>query len=114
MSGLGRSREAALVVVREGCPDHPFSSLYRVGKSTTTRYACTHLNARAGDCFNNPNNIHAHCFGRERRHARRQVRTRVESHAHEVCYTASNQHHGTSSIVHKQPPVSFYQHHFGT
>ncbi|MEU7631835.1 hypothetical protein AB0C34_17875 [Nocardia sp. NPDC049220] len=113
--------EAALVVVREvstaECPDHSFSWSSR-GKSSTTLYVCTHMNAQVGDCFNDPKNKDWH-LDRLRKvpcstAGAYQVNTRVESHDYSVCRTAIRKYGETADIEHKQPPVSFCLNRIGT
>lgn len=113
--------EAALVVVRDAstleCPDHSFSWSSQ-GKSSKTRYVCTHLNAQVGDCFNDPKNEYGHLYRLRKVPCSTpgvyQVNTRVESHDYGVCHTADSRYNKTTGVEHKQPPVSFCLHRVGT
>lgn len=112
--------EAALVVVREAerakCIDAAFGWSDRVKKRT--RYICTQLNAKVGDCFNG---LH---YGMPTQLSllrkvpcgspgSYQVNTRVERIDHSVCKGIAKKHPQYEAIDFQQPPVSFCLHPVG-
>ncbi|WP_459545534.1 hypothetical protein [Nocardia sp. X0981] len=110
--------EAALVVVREAaranCADHSYSWVPRGRRTGKTIYVCTHLNARVGDCFNDPEYRYGNLDLLRKvpctTPGAYQVNTRVERDEYGVCDAVRRKYEQTTSIRHKQPPVSFCLH----
>ncbi|MEV0111578.1 hypothetical protein AB0H42_35435 [Nocardia sp. NPDC050799] len=110
--------EAALIVVRAAekteCADFAYSWTSRGTKSKDTFSVCTHLNARIGDCFTDPESQYAHLYRLRKAPCTTpgayQVNTRVDRDGYDVCADARAKHEQTVSIVHQQPPVSFCLH----
>ncbi|MFE3317360.1 hypothetical protein [Nocardia sp. NPDC059195] len=93
--------------------DTDFSRSRRKNVNNPMKHLCTHLNAKVGECVNDPGNVNAHLY-RIRKipcgAGAFKVNTRVEATDPNVCNTARKQFRETKAVTHTSPAVSFCLH----
>ncbi|MEV6657586.1 hypothetical protein [Nocardia fluminea] len=90
--------------------DMDFSRDRRKNTSEPIKYLCTHLNAKVGECVNDPGNVYAHLHRLRKVPCGAgvfEVDTRVEANDPKVCDAARKQFRETASVTHTSPAVSF-------
>ncbi|MGW6118919.1 hypothetical protein ACWFRF_07740 [Nocardia sp. NPDC055165] len=93
--------------------DMDFSRSRRKYTSSPMKYLCTHLNAKVGECVNDPGNVKLH-LDRLRKvpcgTGAFEVDTRVEAEDRNVCDATRNRFRETKAVIHTSPAVSFCLH----
>ncbi|MDO3646715.1 hypothetical protein [Nocardia mangyaensis] len=97
--------------------DRDFEYKARKHKSSSTdKYVCTQLNAKVGDCFNNPRHVNAH-LDRLRKvpcgTGAYEVDTRLAADDIKVCDASEKKFRDTEAVRFVVPPVSYCLHKIG-
>ncbi|APE35737.1 hypothetical protein BOX37_19300 [Nocardia mangyaensis] len=97
--------------------DRDFEYKVRKRKSSSTdEYVCTQLNAKVGDCFNNPRHVNAH-LDRLRKvpcgTGAYEVDTRLAADDIKVCDESAKKFRDTEEVRFVVPPVSYCLHKIG-
>ncbi|MFE1592180.1 hypothetical protein [Nocardia sp. NPDC058705] len=93
--------------------DMPFARSRQKNTRSPTKYLCTHLNAKVGECVNDPGNVNAHLYRIRKVPCGTgvfEVDTRIDANDSKVCDASRKRFRETKAITHASPAVSFCLH----